>query len=135
MVKSSSRPRKTSKFVIDLGPEIDKVVKKKNAKIKKQKRIIKALENDPKIKKHKVIINSLQKQLSDTEKRVINLEDELKRYKVGRVSITNKTVENAFKNLRNGQSLFRMKTQTKRLIEMSGRWEEARKIHTQKMLC
>ena len=29
MVKSSSRPRKTSKFVIDLGPEIDKVVKKK----------------------------------------------------------------------------------------------------------
>ena len=41
MVKSSSRPRKTSKFVIDLGPEIDKVVKKKiqkrDEKIKKQK--------------------------------------------------------------------------------------------------
>ena len=30
MVKSCSRPHKTSKFVVDLGPEIDKVVKKKN---------------------------------------------------------------------------------------------------------
>jgi len=53
MVKSSSRPRKASKFVIDLGPEIDRVVKKKNAKIKKQKRIIRALENDPKSKSTK----------------------------------------------------------------------------------
>ena len=40
MVKSSSRPRKASKFTIDLGPEIDRVVKKKlhtrDVKIKKQ---------------------------------------------------------------------------------------------------
>ena len=34
MVKSSSRTRKASKFTIDLGPEIDRVVKKKNLKIK-----------------------------------------------------------------------------------------------------
>lgn len=135
MVKSSSRPRKASKFVIDLGPEIDRVVKKKNAKIKKQKRIIKALENDPKIKKHKVTIISLQNRLSNAEKRAAEFENELRRYKVVRVSITNKTVENAFNNLRKGQSLFKMKTQTKRLIEMSGRWEEARKIHTRKLLC
>ena len=45
MVKSSSRPRITSKFVVDLGPEIDKVVKKKNAKIKKQKVIILELQD------------------------------------------------------------------------------------------
>jgi hypothetical protein len=121
MVKSS---RKVSKFIID----IDKVVKKKDAKIKKQKGIIKALKSDPKIKKHKVTILSLQSRLAEVE-------NELRRYKVGRVTITNKTVENAFKNLRNGQSLFKMKAQTKRLIEMSGRWDEARKIHTQKLLC
>jgi len=115
---------KVSKFII----EIDKVVKKKDAKIKKQKGIIKALKNDPKNKKHKVTILSLQGRLADVE-------NELRRYKVGRVTITNKTVENAFKNLRNGQSLFKMKPQTKRLIEMSGRWDEARKIHTQNLLC
>jgi len=82
-----------------------------------------------------VTIISLQNRLSNAEKRAAEFENELKRYKVSRVSITNKTVENAFKNLRNGQSLFKMKTQTKRLIEMSGRWEEARKIHARKMLC
>ena len=122
MVKKLSH--KVSKFII----EIDKVVKKKDAKIKKQKGIIKALKNDPKNKKHKVTILSLQSRLAEVE-------NELRRYKVGRVTITNKTVENAFKNLRNGQSLFKMKAQTKRLIEMSGRWDEARKIHTQKLLC
>jgi len=122
MVKKLSH--KVSKFII----EIDKVVKKKDAKIKKQKGIIKALKSDPKIKKHKVTILSLQSRLAEVE-------NELRRYKVGRVTITNKTVENAFKNLRNGQSLFKMKAQTKRLIEMSGRWDEARKIHTQKLLC
>ena len=122
MVKKLSH--KVSKFII----EIDKVVKKKDAKIKKQKGIIKALKNDPKNKKHKVTILSLQGRLADVE-------NELRRYKVGRVTITNKTVENAFKNLRNGQSLFKMKPQTKRLIEMSGRWDEARKIHTQYLLC
>ena len=94
MVKKLSH--KVSKFII----EIDKVVKKKDAKIKKQKGIIKALKNDPKNKKHKVTILSLQGRLADVE-------NELRRYKVGRVTITNKTVENAFKNLRNGQSLFK----------------------------
>jgi hypothetical protein len=108
MVKSSRKP---SKYVVDLGPEIDNIVKKKDAKIKK----------------HKVIILSLQSKLSEVE-------NELKRYKVGRVTITNKTVENAFKNLRNGHSLYKMKPQTKRLIEMAGRWEEARKIHVQRLL-
>jgi guanylate kinase len=108
MVKSTRKP---SKYVVDLGPEIDKIVKKKDAKIKK----------------HKVTILSLQSKLSEVE-------NELKRYKVGRVNITNKTVENAFKNLRNGHSLYKMKPQTKRLIEMAGRWEEARKIHVQRLL-
>jgi hypothetical protein len=63
MVKS----RKTSKFVIDLGPEIDKVVKKKNAKIRKQRVIIAELQDklhnktdDMKVKKQKLIITSLQ---------------------------------------------------------------------------
>ena len=37
MVKSCSRPRKTSKFVVDIGPEIDKVVKKKNLKMNLKK--------------------------------------------------------------------------------------------------
>ena len=50
MVKSSSRPRKASKFTIDLGPEIDKVVKKKlhtrDVKIKKQKVIILGLKKE-----------------------------------------------------------------------------------------
>jgi hypothetical protein len=124
MVKSSRKP---SKYVVDLGPEIDKIVKKKDAKIKKQKDIIKSLKSDPKIKKHKVTILSLQSKL-------LEVENELKRYKVGRVNITNKTVENAFKNLRNGHSLYKMKPQTKRLIEMAGRWEEARKIHVQRLL-
>ena len=146
MVKSSSRPRKTSKFVIDLGPEIDKVVKKKiqkrDEKIKKQKCIILALENqittlsdDPKIRKQKVIIIDLETKLLNAEKRVKEAEDETRKYKVRRVNISNKTVENAFKNLRDGKSLWTMQPNTILLIQQSGRWEEARKINLQKKLC
>jgi len=146
MVKSSSRPRKTSKFVIDLGPEIDKVVKKKiqkrDEKIKKQKCIILALENqittlsdDPKIRKQKVIIIDLETKLLNAEKRVKEAEDETRKYKVRRVNISNKTVENAFKNLRDGKSLSKMQPNTILLIQQSGRWEEARRINLQKKLC
>ena len=131
MVKS----RKASKFIIDLGPEIDKVVKKKNAKIRKQRVIIADLEDrlrnrgdDMKVKKQKLIISSLQE-------RIVEAENETRRYKVRRAGISNKTVENAFKNLREGKSLSRMKSNTILLIQQSGRWDEARKIQAQRKLC
>lgn len=134
MVKSSSRPRKISKFVIDLGPALDKVVKKKiekrDAKIKKQKFIIKELE-----KRVSKDLIDLETRVLEAEKRAKEAEDETRRYKVRRVTITNKTVENAFKNLRNGHSLSKMKSNTLLLIQQSGRWEEARKISTQMKLC
>jgi hypothetical protein len=142
MVKSSSRPRKASKFVIDLGPEIDKVVKKKNAKIRKQKVIIAELQDrlrnrgdDIKMKKQKLIISSLQERVDEAEKRAIVAENETQRYKVRRAGISNKTVENAFKNLREGKSLSRMRPNTILLIQQSGRWDEARKIQAQRKLC
>ena len=142
MVKSSSRPRKASKFVIDLGPEIDKVVKKKNAKIRKQKVIIADLQDrlrnrtdDMKARKQKLVISSLQEKVSEAEKRARLAEEETRRYKVKRAGISNKTVENAFKNLREGKSLSRMKANTILLIQQSGRWDEARKIHAQRKLC
>ena len=142
MVKSSSRPRKASKFVIDLGPEIDKVVKKKNAKIRKQKVIIAELQDrlrnrgdDIKMKKQKLIISSLQERVNEAEKRAIDAENETQRYKVRRAGISNKTVENAFKNLREGKSLSRMRPNTILLIQQSGRWDEARKIQAQRKLC
>ena len=82
MVKSSSRPRKASKFTIDLGPEIDKVVKKKlqtrDLKIRKQKVIILGLKkerdelrtrnsevNDLKMKKQKAYVSNLQATVDD----------------------------------------------------------------------
>lgn len=82
MVKSSSRPRKASKFTIDLGPEIDKVVKKKlqtrDVKIRKQKVIILGLKkerdelrtrnsevNDLKMKKQKLYVSNLQVLVDD----------------------------------------------------------------------
>ena len=143
MVKSSSQSQKKSRFVIDLGPEIDKIVKKKiekrDIKIKKQKDIIskltKKFSNDPKTKKHKAIILDLEAKLSASEKRANNFENELRVYKVQRVTISNITVENAFKNLRAGKSLFKMQPNTKLLIKQSGRWDEARKIQAQRKLC
>jgi len=142
MVKSSSRPRKASKFVIDLGPEIDRVVKKKNAKIKKQKVIIAELQDrlrnrgdDMKMKRQKLIISSLQERVVEAEKRIIEAENETRRYMVRRAGISNKTVENAFKNLREGKSLSRMRPNTILLIQQSGRWDEARKIQAQRKLC
>ena len=138
MVKS----RKTSKFVIDLGPEIDRVVKKKNAKIRKQKVIIAELEDklrgrgdDMKIKKQKLVIASLQERLLEVEKRAIAAENETRQYKVRRTGISNKTIEYAFKRLREGYSLSRMKPNTILLIQQSGRWDEARKISAQRKLC
>jgi len=138
MVKS----RKVSKFVIDLGPEIDKVVRKKNAKIRKQKVIIAELEDrlrnksdDMKARKQKLVIASLQERIVEAEKRAVAAENETRRYKVRRAGISNKTVENAFKNLREGKSLSRMKANTILLIQQSGRWDEARKISAQRKLC
>jgi hypothetical protein len=138
MVKS----RKASKFVIDLGPEIDKVVKKKNAKIRKQKVIIAELEDrlrnksdDMKARKQKLVIAILQERIVEAEKRAVAAENETRRYKVRRAGISNKTVENAFKNLREGKSLSRMKANTILLIQQSGRWDEARKIQAQRKLC
>jgi hypothetical protein len=138
MVKS----RKASKFIIDLGPEIDKVVKKKNAKIRKQRMIIAELEDrlrnksdDMKARKQKLVIANLQERIVEAEKRVVAAENETRRYKVRRAGISNKTVENAFKNLREGKSLSRMKANTILLIQQSGRWDEARKIQAQRKLC
>ena len=146
MVKSSSRPRNSSKIVIDIGPKIDKVVKKiiqkRDVKIKKQKSIIlalknevSALSNDPKIRKQKVIIIDLETKLRRAEKRAIDAESETRKYKMHRAGITNKTVDNAFKNLRNGKSLSRMKPNTILLIQQSGRWDEARQISARMKLC
>ena len=83
MVKTSSRTRKASKFTIDLGPEIDRVVKKKNLKIKKQRVIIKALEqerdelrsrknevNDLKMKQQKSRVSNLQATVDDLTKKL-----------------------------------------------------------------
>jgi hypothetical protein len=141
MVKS----RKASKFVIDLGPEIDKVVTKKNAKSRTPTVILMARENerdelrirgdDMKMKKQKLIISSLQERIVEAEKRAIAAENETRKYKVRRAGISNKTVENAFKNLREGKSLSRMKSNTILLIQQSGRWDEARKIQAQRKLC
>ena len=146
MVKSSSRPRKASKFTIDLGPEIDRVVKKKNLKIKKQRVIIKALEQerdelrkrkneDLKTKKQKIFISSLENEVKTLTTKLSQMDTELRQYKVRRVGISNKTVTNAFKNLRDGKSLSRMKPNTILLIQQSGRWDEARKISAQRKLC
>ena len=138
MVKS----RKASKFIIDLGPEIDRVVRKKNAKIRKQRVIITELEDrlrnksdDMKARKQKLVITNLQERIVEAEKRAVAAENETRRYKVRRTGISNKTVENAFKNLREGKSLSRMKANTILLIQQSGRWDEARKISAQRKLC
>jgi glutamyl-tRNA reductase len=143
MVKSSSQSRKKPKFVIDLGPEIDRIVKKKiekrDLKIEKQKVIIRKLTKeisvDPKSQKHKAIILDLQTKLSTSEKIANNFEKELRIYKIRRVTISNKTVNNAFRNLRDGKSLHKMQPNTMLLIQQSGRWDEARKISAQMKLC
>ena len=146
MVKSSSRPRKTSKFVINLGPEIDRVVKKKNVKIKKQKVVILGLQKecdelrkrkiiDLKTKKQKFFISSLEQEVNTLTRKLSMMDTELRQYKVRRVTISNKTVNNAFKNLRDGKSLSKMQPNTMLLIQQSGRWDEARKISAQMKLC
>lgn len=142
MVKSSSRPRKASKFIIDLGPEIDKVVKKKNAKIRKQKVIIADLQDrlrnrsdDMKARKQKLIISSLQEKVIEAEKRAIAAENETRQYKARRAGINNKTLEYAFKRLREGYSLSKMKPSTHLIIQQSGRWEEARLISARFKVC
>ena len=159
MVKSSSRPRKASKFTVDLGPEIDRVVKKKlhtrDVKIKRQKVIILGLKkerdelrtrssevNDLKMKKQKtyvsnlqVMVNDLTKKLNEAEKRVTEVESIKRKYEVTRTGISNKTVEYAFNRLREGHSLQRMKPNTRLLIQQSGRWEEARLISARFKVC
>ena len=142
MVKSSSRPRKTSKFIVDLGPEIDKVVKKKNAKIRKQKIIITDLRDklrnrpdDMKVKKQKLAITSLQGTIDELTVKLEEVENEMKAYKVKRACISNKTLDYAFKRLREGYSLSRMKPNTRLLIQQSGRWDEARLISARFKVC
>ena len=132
MVKSSSRPRRTSKFVVDLGPEIDKVVKKKNAKIKKQKVIILELQDklrsksdDMKVKKQKLFITSLQSKVEELNVKLSKAENEMKHYKIERVQIVDRTVDESFKRIRKGFSLMRMIANTQRRIKLMGRWEEA----------
>ena len=132
MVKSSSRPRRTSKFVVDLGPEIDKVVKKKNAKIKKQKVIILELQDklrsksdDMKVKKQKLFITSLQSRVEELNVKLSKAENEMKHYKIERVQIVDRTVDESFKRIRKGFSLMRMIANTQRRIKLMGRWEEA----------
>jgi hypothetical protein len=132
MVKSSSRPRRTSKFVVDLGPEIDKVVKKKNAKIKKQKVIILELQDklrsksdDMKVKKQKLFITSLQSRVEELNVKLSKAENEMKHYKIERVQIVDRTVDEAFKRIRKGSPLVRMIANTQRRIKLMGRWEEA----------
>jgi hypothetical protein len=159
MVKSSSRPRKASKFTIDLGPEIDKVVKKKihtrDVKIRKQKVIILGLKkerdelmtrnsevNDLKMKKQKLYVSSLKtivddltSKLKEAEKKVIEVESVKRKYEVTRTGISNKTVDYAFNRLREGHSLSKMKPNTRLLIQQSGRWEEARLISARFKVC
>lgn len=142
MVKSCSRPRKATKFVVDLGPEIDKVVKKKNAKIKKQKVVIADLRerlrkrpDDMKVKKQKFVITSLQTTVNELTTKLKEVEDEMRTYKVKRVDINNKTLDYAFKRLRAGYSLSRMKPNTQILIQQSGRWDEARLISARFKVC
>ena len=77
----------------------------------------------------------LETKLLNAEKRVTNAENETRKYKVRRVSITNKTVDHAFKNLHGGKSLSRMKANTILLIQQSGRWDEARQISARMKLC
>ena len=142
MVKSCSRPRKTSKFVVDLGPEIDKVVKKKNLKIKKQKVIIAELKDrlrnkpdDMKVKKQKLVITSLQSTVNELTSKLKEVENEMRAYKVKRSDINSKTIEYASKRLREGYSLSRMKPNTRLLIQQSGRWDEARLISARFKVC
>jgi hypothetical protein len=136
MVKSSSRPRRTSKFVVDLGPEIDKVVKKKNAKIKKQKVIILELQDklrsksdDMKVKKQKLFITSLQSKVEELNVKLSKAENEMKHYKIERVQIVDRTVDESFKRIRKGFSLMRMIANTQRRIKLAGRWEEALELN------
>jgi hypothetical protein len=136
MVKSSSRPRRTSKFVVDLGPEIDKVVKKKNAKIKKQKVIILELQDklrsksdDMKVKKQKLFITSLQSRVEELNVKLSKAENEMKHYKIERVQIVDRTVDESFKRIRKGFSLMRMIANTQRRIKLAGRWEEALELN------
>lgn len=153
MVKSSSRPRKASKFVIDLGPEIDKVVKKKNAKIRKQRVIIKALEqerndlrarasevDDLKMKQQKLYVSSLRvtvddltKKLKEAEVRLstvtksqILTDDQKRAMELGskKISINNSTIERARKSILKGKSMYNMKTRTKNLITQAGLQKE-----------
>ena len=119
MVKSSSRPRRTSKFVVDLGPEIDKVVKKKNAKIKKQKVIILELQDklrsksdDMKVKKQKLFITSLQSKVEELNVKLSKAENEMKHYKIERVQIVDRTVDEAFKRIRKGSPLVKLLNST-----------------------
>ena len=159
MVKSSSRPRKASKFTIDLGPEIDKVVKKKlqtrDVKIRKQKVIILGLKkerdelrtrnsevNDLKMKKQKTYVSNLQvmvtdltNKLKEAEKKVTEVESIKRKYEVTRTGISNKTVEYAFNRLREGHSLQRMKPYSRLLIQECGRWDDARLISARFKVC
>jgi len=85
-------------------------------------------------------VDDLTKKLKEAENRVVTVEKEIQEYKIQRVNITDKTVENAFKRLRNGFSLYAMQAETKRRIKLAGRYSEAQELHdrkrrVQKKLC
>ena len=154
MVKSSSRPRKASKLVVDLGPEIDKVVKKKDAKIKKQKVIIADLQerlrnrpDDMKVKKQKLVITSLLGNVNDLTTKLNNLDDELRKYKELKIDQgevnklrtklnyhkndrddkDSKTIRGALQRaLKGTQNPRNMQQRTIDLLKKAGRWEEAK---------
>ncbi len=155
MVKSSSRPRKASKFTIDLGPEIDRVVKKKlhtrDVKIKKQRVIIKALEqernelrsrksgsSDLKMKKQKLYVSSLKTIIDDltskleaSEKRVPTNEQQ-RAMNLGSktISINDKTIEEARKRILKGKPISNMQSRTKTLIHRAGKWDEFHELES-----
>jgi hypothetical protein len=117
-------------------------VKKKNLKIRKQKVIIAELKDrlrnkpdDMKVKKQKLVITSLQGTVNDLTTKLKEVEDEMRAYRVKRSGINNKTLEYAFKRLREGYSLSRMKPNTRLLIQQSGRWDEARLISARFKVC
>jgi hypothetical protein len=155
MVKSSSRSdKKGSKFTINLGPHIDRLVKKKlktrDTKIKKQEINILALEkenahlkksihnaNDLKVGRYKMIISDLQTTITDLKNQLETVknvkptqalltESQKKAIKVGetQISMNNDTVQRARRSILNGKSMSRMKDKTKFLIERANLWEE-----------
>ena len=78
-----------------------------------------------KVKKQKLFITSLQSRVEELNVKLSKAENEMKHYKIERVQIVDRTVDEAFKRIRKGFSLMRMIANTQRRIKLAGRWEEA----------